>query len=313
MEDVLESIRNVAERARHVRVNAERANAYALGFDHGSVAHWLSAAPFSFSHMDVPDQMRFVFLFNALSFCYWGDPKWTVFHAGKAHDGAWGMILALGRAVEEGVPILDFGALATMDRDTFARVLRGSAEIPLFEERYRIAREVGSLMAGRFGGDVRALVSESGGEATAFVELVVGTFPSFADRSEYDGRPVAFHKRAQLLAADLGQLFGNMSGLEHLTACADYKLPQILRKLGILEIEADLAARIDRREELAHGSPEEVEIRACTVWAVELVRRGASSRIPRVRPHEINDHLWLATQTKYPDDKPYHRTRTIAY
>jgi len=28
---------------------------------------------------------------------------------------------------------------------------------------------------------------------------------------------------------------------------------------------------------------------------------------------EINDHLWLATQEKFPDDKPYHRTRTTAY
>ncbi len=257
--------------------------------------------------------MRFVFLFNALSFCYWGEPKWTIEYGDKTHDGAWGMILALGRAIDDGIALTDFKYLASIDRDTFARVLRGNVEIPLFEERFLIAREIGSVMSERFGGDVGRLSLASGGDALSFVDVVTRTFPSFADQSDYHGEEVAFNKRAQLLAADLGQMFGILSGLENLTACADYKLPQILRKNGILEYDAPLAAHVDACEELQHGLPEEVEIRASTIWAVELVRREVALRIPLIRSYEINDHLWLATQEKYPDDMPYHRTRTTAY
>jgi len=320
MNPVLETTKFVIDRAEFVGINQDRLVEFARTFEHGTTTHWLSAAPFDFSHLSRADQMRFVFLFNSLNFCYWSEPKWTVEYRGKTHDGAWGMIVALGRAIDEGVPLLEFGFLADIDRDTFVRVLRGNVEIPLFEERWKIAREIGAVMSDQFGGDVENVAREAGGDALTFVDLVTDRFTSFSDRAEYRGEAVAFNKRAQLLAADIGQLFaagcGNpayFEGTEHLTACADYKLPQILRKKGILEFVPDLADRIDRRVELAHGSPEEVEIRAATIRAVELIRREVEKRNPSIRSFEINDHLWLATQEKYPDDKPYHRTRTTAY
>ena len=313
MNPALASSEFVTDRAGFVRINQERLAEFARAFDHGTATHWLSAAPFDFGYLSRADQMRFVFLFNALSFCYWGEPKWTVEYGDKTHDGAWGMILALGRAIDEGVTLMDFKYLASIDRDTFARVLRGNVEIPLFEERWKIAREIGVVMSDQFDGDIENVTREAGGDALAFVNLVVDKFPSFSDRAEYRGETVAFNKRAQLLAADLGQLFGTLTGTENLTACADYKLPQILRKKGILEFIPELADRIDRHVELPHGSPEEVEIRASTIWAVELIKLEVQKSSPKIRSFEINDHLWLATQEKYPDDKPYHRTRTTAY
>ena len=52
---------------------------------------------------------------------------------------------------------------------------------------------------------------------------------------------------------------------------ADYRVPQILRQLEIMEYNEDLASKIDSEVELAYSSPEEVEIRASTVMAVELI------------------------------------------
>lgn len=65
--------------------------------------------------------------------------------------------------------------------------------------------------------------------------------------------------------------------------------------------------------ELIHDSDEEIEIRAHTIWAVELITQEARKRIPGLMSIEVGDYLWQATQKKYPDDKPYHRTRTTAY
>jgi hypothetical protein len=45
----------------------------------------------------------------------------------------------------------------------------------------------------------------------------------------------------------------------------------VLRLDGILRFDPTLVARIDAGELIGHGSPEEVEIRACALHAVELL------------------------------------------
>jgi hypothetical protein len=52
---------------------------------------------------------------------------------------------------------------------------------------------------------------------------------------------------------------------------ADYRVPQILRHLSIFTYREDLAKLIDNEEPLPYSSFEEVELRACTVIAVELI------------------------------------------
>jgi hypothetical protein len=110
-----------------------------------------------------------------------------------------------------------------------------------------------------------------------------------------------------------GEDFSDFGNIVDLTACADYKLPQMLRKYGILEYAKELSEKIDNNTELLAGSEEEVEIRANTVWAIELVRSGFQDRGIDISAMDINDHLWLLTQKKYPDDKPYHLVRTTSY
>ena len=59
--------------------------------------------------------------------------------------------------------------------------------------------------------------------------------------------------------------------LAALTLFADNLVPHVLRIDGVLAFDPALVARIDREELLEHGTPEEVEIRACAVHAVELL------------------------------------------
>ena len=81
-----------------------------------------------------------------------------------------------------------------------------------------------------------------------------------------------FFKRAQLAAADLHlQGIAPARDLAALTLFADNLVPHVLRIDGVLAFDDALVARIDRGELLAHDAPEEVEIRACAVHAVELL------------------------------------------
>src|SRR5690606_36443612 len=113
------------------------------------------------------------------------------------------------------------------------------------------------------------------------VRAVVEQLPSFRDVALWE-RPggatieVPFLKRAQILAADIaGALAGTelaiTDGLDLLTAFADYKVPQVLRQLGVLCYQSDLAARIHKMERIQAGSSEEVAIRAATVQACDLL------------------------------------------
>lgn len=56
-----------------------------------------------------------------------------------------------------------------------------------------------------------------------------------------------------------------------LTMFADYRVPQILRHLGILVYGQELAQKVDSETELPYSSPEEVQIRAATVLAVQKI------------------------------------------
>ena len=48
-------------------------------------------------------------------------------------------------------------------------------------------------------------------------------------------------------------------------------MPHVLRLDGVLEFDERLVGRIEDGLLLEHGSPEEVEIRACALHAVELL------------------------------------------
>jgi hypothetical protein len=161
-------------------------------------------------------------------------------------------------------------------------------------------------------------VKAAEGDAEKLLDLIINNFSAFNDVHIYKGKHIAFYKRAQLLVSDIYQLFkgksyGMLKNVDKLTACADYKLPKMLRKLEILEYDAGLTEKMISKTHIPAGSVEEIEIRAATVWATELIKEALKRPHPRISSIHINDALWLLSQDKSPSDEPYHRTRTTSY
>ncbi|MCK4787827.1 MAG: hypothetical protein KAV87_29000, partial [Desulfobacteraceae bacterium] len=143
-------------------------------------------------------------------------------------------------------------------------------------------------------------------------------FSSFNDVVEYQGQKVFFYKRAQILTADLygafnGKKWGSFTDMDKITAFADYKLPQVLRHLGIMRYTHSLAQKVDQEIMLESGSPEEIEIRANTIQAVELIRQELAQKGKAFRSFEIDWLLWNLGQNDAFRKKPYHKTLTIFY
>jgi hypothetical protein len=121
---------------------------------------------------------------------------------------------------------------------------------------------------------------------------------------------VPFYKRAQIAAADL-HLTGiaPADDLDRLTLFADNLVPHVLRLDGVLEFDERLVGRIDAGFLLEHGSPEEVEIRACALHAVELLVAAHGNTTATV----VDNVLWNRGALPRYKSRPRHRARTTAY
>jgi len=315
--DILNSLAPLRKDMRDVRINRDHLSVFCAGIGEGDFPEPDWDFPFIYPHLDNIGVDYFM-LMNALNFCYWGSPKWTVVYNGRELDGAWAMFAALSRAIDEEVPIHDGEFLATAGDDEIRRIFRGEGDIPLLEERVDICREVGRILADRFNGRFYHLVEEAAGSAVELVRLLVSYFPSFDDSTEWEGDRLLFYKRAQLAPAMLAEQWkgtgaGEFRDINELTASADYKIPQVLHRLGILEYSTNLAEFIDERRRMPARSREELEIRTATILACELIREELEGKIPGVSSQGVDRMLWHIGQNKSPDDKPYHLTLTTNY
>ncbi len=267
---------------------------------------------------------NWVLLLDALNFCFWadpGEPRWRITWRGKTLDGYNALAAALTQAIADGRPLWDARYLANLDEATLHEILQpkpDSVEIPLFAERLANAREVGAVLLARYDGQFANTIEAAQHDAVTLTLLLARNFSSFNDVATWHGQEVRFYKRAQICVADLSMLLqgkgvGAISGMDGLTAFADYKLPQLLRRFGALVYAPELAAQVDAYIHVAPGSEAEVEIRAATIWAVELLRRALLAHGVNRTASEIDYRLWVESQAHLPDERPYHRTRTIYY
>jgi hypothetical protein len=149
----------------------------------------------------------------------------------------------------------------------------------------------------------------AGASAEALVERLAH-WNCFADASEYDGLTVQFLKRAQIAAADLARAgVARFDHLDRLTTFADNLVPHVLRLDGVLTFDPQLVDRIEREQLIEHGSPEEIEIRACALHAVELI---VAAR-PGTRAMDVDQLLWTRGQAARYKVVPRHRSRCTAY
>jgi hypothetical protein len=91
---------------------------------------------------------------------------------------------------------------------------------------------------------------------------------------------------------------------------ADNLVPHVLRLDEVLWFDPELVARIEAGELIEHGSPEEVEIRAC---AVEAVERIVAARGGELTAAAVDQLLWTRGQGPRYKARPRHRSRCTAY
>ena len=302
--DLVDEIRTacagVAQRARVVAIDEERLPGYARTLE--------TATPADDDDLVVGDSLEqraaFVLALDAVNF---GSGWFPTLAKRPGHTGYFTVALGLrDRFTGEGP--WSAAELARLEAAHVARWLDQDPGHELMELFAAALRELGQRVAEEHQGVFIAL-ARAERTAVGLVERMAG-WPTWADASVHAGGSVPFFKRAQLLAADLARAgIADFPDLDRLTLFADNLVPHVLRLDGILRFDAALVERISRGDLLRYGSPEEVEIRACAVHAVELI---AAER-DDLAPHSLDALLWNRGQEPRYKATPRHRTRCTAY
>ena len=281
----------VAGRATHVRIDRDAIPAYAAGLSLDArddrrpadgatreqrAAYWLTLDAINFGSGWFPTLRKRD-----------GHSGYHTIAAGLAEHGPWST-----------------AELREIDAPGVARALGQDPGHELMELFARSLRDLGANVEAAGGFDAVATDSAAG-----TVERLSG-WDCFADTSRYDELEVPFLKRAQIAAADLARAgVTRPPDLGRLTMFADNLVPHVLRLDGVLSFAPELVDRIEREELIEHGSPEEVEIRACALHAVELI---VAAR-PGTTAAAVDEVLWLRGGLPSYKALPRHRSRCTAY
>jgi Potential Queuosine, Q, salvage protein family len=316
---ILDSTKRVVERAEYVRIRRDQLNAFAK-----RVPASLNSSPtWDMRHFSDKTQRtaQWVFVLDALNFSFWPDReenRWCVEWNGEMMNGYWALACSLRKAIESGVRITDADFLENVDVPTLRSILDGTGKVPMIAERVANLNEAGKVLRQSYDGSFANLLEEAGGSAVRTIRLITEAFSSFNDVAVYAGEKVYFYKRPQILVSDIWGAFsgtglGHFSDIGELTAFADYRLPQLLRALSILEYAPSLAERVDNLIQISPGSNEEVEIRSATIWSVEELRCSLALLGRQIEPFSIDWWLWEISHLPAYEKRPHHRTRTIFY
>jgi hypothetical protein len=296
-DDIRAACARVAERARHVRIVHDAIPAYAQTLPADS-----PPAPDLAPGASDEERAAFGLQLNAVNFgSGWfptlrkppGLSGFRTVEAGLKERGPWSA---------EALTQVD----ATEAAATFGEQDPRHELMALFAAALR---ELGQHVLDAHDGSFLALARAGGGSAVALAEHLAA-LPTWRDVSPYDGAEVPFFKRAQLAAADLHlQGIAPAADVAGLTLFADNLVPHVLRLDGVLEADPALVARIDAGELLEHDSPEEVELRACALHAVELLVRAHGATTATA----VDYVLWTRGGGASYKARPRHRARTTAY
>lgn len=264
---------------------------------------------------NLKDNIQLIFLEDVVNFCFWAEKeksKWEVeWPRGDKADGWYGLTKCFARAMVQNKPILKAEFLENISLDDARTIFASSnsTEIPLLQERMRNLQEAGKVLREKYNGEFINVLEKADYDAIKIVQFILEDFPSFRDIYKWDNKEIYFLKRAQICAQDLSSLKDlKIKNINALSAFADYKLPQILRRFEVISYSNDLASKIDNYVLIPANSREEIEIRAATIWCVELIKQ----ELGKYSSADIDNALWLLSQDNS-NVNPYHRTYSIYY
>ncbi|XP_044742813.1 queuosine salvage protein isoform X2 [Chrysoperla carnea] len=283
-----------------------------------------------------PWTIDWIFVIDTLNFCFWtpknelnGKSEWTV----NGYVGYFALCAAINRAMEENIDILNPNYYSKITEEQLSYILRpdeNCATVPLLKERTNCLHEVGTILMQEFNSTFKTCLEMANGSAMKLLEIIVTNFECFRDESQFNGYQISFYKRAQILVADIWSCFYlncsednflsklvNFYDIDQITMFADYRVPQILNYFNVLEYSPELLNTLNEKQILMPGSNLEIEIRGCSIEAIEQLKNWLKTEKPDIVINSIllDQYLWdLRRKINHKlQEVPFHQVISIYY
>ena len=278
--------------------------------------------------------LTYLILLDALNFCFWPVPspsdgpnqnkRWEIKYKNKKYDGYFALSLALREFFIKNHGRANFNYLKNISFAEFRKILQGGKNLQFLKKRWQITRKISAYILKKYGSAENFILSANH-KLSVLAPKIANELYSFKDEAKWRGSPslcsgqkkIFFWKRAQILAIDILGTFNN-KGIGYFkdpgyaTAFADYKVPQILHTLGIIEYSSRLTRIVANKRLIKVFSREEIEIRSATIWAVEYLQKELKKLGKNLYSFQIDWLLWNKSQREKMT-LPYHLTKTFFY
>lgn len=278
---------------KYVRLNADRSRevAEALKDYDISIPRWDFDPRFHPQLDDFESVCLFNLFFNSVNYCYFDED-------GKKFEDAdlSGSSLLCARLTEHWEEIKDPYFLSQVDENyLLSELFRAERPISMVRERTVALREVGEFLNSNPDFTFTKLFQKYKQNAYFVSQYLPVMLPTWRD---------PFFKRSQLF---VGMTYGRFQdwancpidpdSLSDLTIFSDYRVPQTLIAMGIIEPRSQLLTRLHRKEFLAAGSQKELELRAASVVGADMITENLKSLIDEgVNSLNTDFLLWSASK-----------------
>lgn len=308
LEKIITSCHYVSTNSKYVFIDYEKLDEYIKTIDFQKIKFWLSSNPYNLFDMEFDKIINFLLIFDSIDYCFWGQPKWTINTIEGDKDGSDALLYALLKYVKA----LDKIDFTNVSFEEFSNILKGNADIPFLQERYDTVVAICNVVNKKMEGNFSHYIKDINDDIELF-NIIISNFRDFCDERKYNGKKIYFYKLAQLLTSDILHIKELLNGTKvdysNLVGCADYKIPQTLRALGILKFHDELSKIIDDKQLISENSKYEVEIRANTITVIDYI----NSKLENCCSIDINDYLFVSSKEVKAIAKPYHLCRNKNY
>lgn len=308
LEKIKSSCNYVALNSKYVSINYKKLNEFIKTIDIKKIKFWLSNNPYDLFEMKIDKVINFMLLFDSINYCFWGQPKWTIETIEGKKDGSDALLYTLLNYVKKSDRV-DFSNVSFKE---FSNILKGNVDIPFLKERYNTIVSICNVVNEKMNGNFYNYIKEINKDTELF-KIIINNFSNFCDERDYNNEKIYFYKLAQLLTSDILHIKELINGTKvdysHLVGCADYKIPQTLRALGILEYNEELSEIVDNKKIIDKNSKYEVEIRANMIAVISYI----NSNLKNVCQIDINDYIFSTSKNVKNIVKPYHLCKNRNY
>ncbi len=269
-------VRDLSEKlvsnARFVYVDKTRINEVAEAMkDFEFVLPTWDSPLFYLQSDDFEEMCKFYLIFNSINYCYfnYGSDRFEDFPDEKRIAGS---NLVTLRLTENWDELKDPTFLTRVDENyLLSELFTASRPISLVKERVKALREIGKFLNENMEHEDLFFKVFCRYRQDAYItSQAIPTFlPTWSD---------PFYKRAQFFVSQVCGRFQNRDdlpikkeSLDNITVFADYRLPQTLIGMGIIRGSGRLLSRLAKNKEIESGSCKELELRAATVVAGDLL------------------------------------------